>query len=210
MLLLTHLSSPLSLSLSVASTGREIEFLNEYLPLTAKTGVYLCNLSERDFIRQKNKYLPKVKAWIDTNSPGELLIPFSVPFEQKLASMGTQDERDAYCKENKVKSMLNKIGSTGYKALSLQHFFTAGKDEVRAWTVRKGFKAPQAAGVIHGDMQNGFICAEIYNYEHFKEFGSEKAVKAKGKVGTKGKEYVMVDGDVCFFKFSPANTKKAK
>ena len=97
----------------------------------------------------------------------------------------------------------------GYKALNLIHFFTCGIDEVRCWTIRKGYKAPQAAGTIHTDMEQGFICAETYSYKDFKKCGaSETEVKAKGKYHQNGRNYVVQDGDVCFFKFNKPQGKK--
>jgi len=105
--------------------------------------------------------------------------------------------------------MMNRIIRTGYKTLDLIYFFTAGPDEVRAWTVRDGTKAPQAAGVIHSDFEKGFICAEIMKFEDLAKFGSEVACKNEGKYHQKGKEFVVEDGDVIFFKFNaPQKVKK--
>lgn len=103
---------------------------------------------------------------------------------------------------------MNKIIKTGYKSLDLIYFFTAGEDEVRCWTVRQGAKAPQGAGTIHTDFEKGFICAEVMRYEDFVEAGSETACKANGKLRQQGKEYVLVDGDICFFKFNVSNSGK--
>ena len=99
-------------------------------------------------------------------------------------------------------SMLPKIIKTGYQILDLCYFFTAGHDEVRCWTIREGTKAPQAAGVIHTDFEHGFICVEIMKYDDFVRLGSETAVKAEGKYRQQGKEHVVEDGDICFFKFN--------
>ena len=96
----------------------------------------------------------------------------------------------------KVKSALPKIIKSGYKALNLINFFTVGPDEVRAWTIRKGWLAPVAAGTIHGDFEKHFICIKKYNFTEYEECGGEKEVKAKGKLQTKGKDYVMEDGDI--------------
>lgn len=108
-----------------------------------------------------------------------------------------------------VKSMLPKIITTGYQALNLVYFFTAGPDEVRAWTLRRYTKAPQAAGVIHSDFERGFIMAETMRFLDLKENGNELAVKAAGKYLQKGKEYVVEDGDVIFFKFNVTAQPKA-
>merc|ERR1711966_393826 len=92
--------------------------------------------------------------------------------------------------------------NVGYKALQLLYFFTAGADEVKAWTIRRGYKAPQAAGVIHTDFERGFICAEVMAYEDLKTLGNEGAVKAAGKWRQEGKTYEVADGDVINFKFN--------
>ena len=106
--------------------------------------------------------------------------------------------------------MLTKIIHTGYDILNLIHFFTAGKDEVRCWTVRKGAKAPQAGGVIHTDFEKGFICAEVMAYNDFIEHGTEGKCKAAGKYKMQGKEYVVNDGDIIFFKANRPNQGKKK
>lgn len=117
--------------------------------LTAKPVVYLINLSEKDYIRQKNKHLPKIAAWINEHSPGDPIIPISVSFEERLTTFATEQEADEECKKLSTKSALPKVIITMRKALNLISFFTTGADEVRQWTIRVGTKAPQAAGVIH-------------------------------------------------------------
>jgi obg-like ATPase 1 len=131
----------------------EIEVLNGHRFITAKSVVYLINLSEEDFEKKKNKWLKKIKDWIENNIPGEI-IPYSAEYERGI--MLNKDE-------NK-KSMLPKIIKAGYNALDLIYFFTSGKDEVRCWTIRRQTKAPKAASVIHTDFEKGFICAEIMRY----------------------------------------------
>jgi obg-like ATPase 1 len=180
----------------------DIEILNKHLFITAKSMIYLVNLSEKDFIRKKNKWLPKIKEYIDKNDPGATVIPFSGTFEQKLMDLETDDERKAYCEETKCTSILDKIVVQGYKALQLQYFFTAGEDEVKAWTMQKGSTAPQAAGRIHTDFEKGFIMAEVMKFAAFKEHGSEAAVKAAGGYRQQGKNYIVEDGDIIFFKFN--------
>lgn len=184
--------------------------MNKYLFLTSKPAIYLVNLSDKDFIRKKNKWLPKIKDWIDKNDPGALLIPFSGAFELQLSEKDDL-ERKAYEEETKCKSQLDKIIITGYKALQLEYFFTAGPDEVKAWTVQKGTKAPQAAGRIHTDFEKGFIMAEVMHFEDFKAEGSEVAAKAAGKYRQQGRNYTVEDGDIIFFKFNAgAGLKDAK
>merc|ERR1712045_357237 len=116
--------------------------------------------------------------------------------------MESEEERKKYQEETKCTTSLEKIIVQGYKALQLIYFFTAGPDEVKAWTIQRGYKAPQAAGKIHTDFEKGFIMAEVMGYNDFKEAGSEAATKAAGKYKMKGKDYVVEDGDIIFFKFN--------
>ena len=196
---------------------KDKEILNNHLFITAKPSIYLVNLSEKDYIRKKNKWLAKIKEWVDANDPGALIIPLSCVLEQTLADM-PDDEAQVYLKEKGATSALAKIIVNGYKALQLQYFFTAGEDEVwfgvgdnfelilvfkvKAWTIMKGMKAPTAAGRIHSDMERGFIMAEVMHYDDFKECGSEAATKAAGKYRQQGKTYVVQDGDIMFIKFN--------
>jgi len=180
-------------------TPKEIEIINTLQLLTAKNVIYLINLSERDYVRKKNKWLPKIKAWVDENNPGDLMIPFSVAYEERLASM-SPEEQLAETKETGASSAINKIVTAGYQGLHLIRYFTAGPDEARAWTIREGTLAPQAAGVIHGDFEKNFICGEIMSFADLKECGSEAAAKAAGKYMQKGKTYEIQDGEVCFWK----------
>lgn len=153
--------------------------------MTAKPSVYLVNLSEKDYIRQKNKHLPKIAEWIKERAPGSPVIPVSVSFEERLTRL-TEEEAAEECKKLGTKSAIPKIVVTMRKALNLGSFFTTGTDEVRQWTLRNGTKAPQAAGVIHGDFEKTFIQAVVYNYTSLREEGDEATVKAKGKIMTKG------------------------
>jgi len=112
----------------------------------------MINLSEKDYIRQKNKHLPKIVEWIKTNSPGAPILPISVSFEERLSRFETEAEAEEECKRLGTKSALPKAITTMRTALNLSSFFTTGSDEVRQWTIRKGTKAPAAAGVIHTGM----------------------------------------------------------
>lgn len=135
-----------------ADNDYQVEVINPLFLLTAKPVVYLVNLSEKDYIRQKNKYLPKVFEWVKTNSPGEPLIPISAAFEERLALMADEAAAEEECKKVGSKSGLPKVITTMRQVLNLASFFTTGADEVRQWTIRKGIKAPAAAGVIHTGM----------------------------------------------------------
>ncbi|KAL6770418.1 FAP204 [Auxenochlorella protothecoides x Auxenochlorella symbiontica] len=187
-------------------TAIEVEFLNNHQFISAKPVIYLVNLSEKDYIRKKNKWLPKLFEWIQAHG-GAQLIPFSGALEAKLFDM-PDDEKEAYCKENGCTSALPKIIVAGFKAVHLIYFFTCGPGEVRCWQIRKNSKAPQAAGAIHSDFERGFICAEVMHYDELKELGNENAVKAAGKYRQEGKTYVMQDGDICHFKFNVTAEKK--
>ncbi|GAA6050821.1 hypothetical protein JCM3770_001663 [Rhodotorula araucariae] len=183
-------------------TNKEIDVINDLMLLTAKPVTYLVNLSERDYIRKKNKWLPKIKAWIDENAPGDLLIPFSVALEERLAMEFADDAAGLKAELEKIgtQSQIGKIMKIGYQSLHLIHYFTSGPDEVRAWTIREGLPAPKAAGVIHTDFEKNFVCGEIMSFEDLKEYGSEAAVKAAGKQQQKGKTYEVLDGDICYWK----------
>ena len=139
------------------------------------------------------------------------MLPYSAEFEQEVVdTAGTTDKeaRDKVAAEMGAESMMHKIVNVGYRALRLIHYFTAGEDEVKCWTIREGTKAPQAAGVIHTDFERGFICAECQAFDDLDRLGSESAVKAEGLYLQKGKDYEVKDGDVLFFKFNV--TAKAK
>lgn len=196
-------------------SSKDIDMLNQYQLLTAKPVIYLVNISEEEYARKRNRWLVKIKQWIDANSPGDQMIPFSCSLENRLATV-TAAEQQAICKslqeqhsiDAALTSALPKIIVSGYQCLQLIYYFTAGADEVRAWTIRRGCRAPQAAGTIHTDFEKFFIMAEVMHYAELHELGSEAAVKAGGKYYQKGREYVVEDGDVIFFKFNASGAKK--
>lgn len=180
--------------------------------------VYLVNLSEKDYVRQKNKHLPKIAEWVKEHAAGDHIIPVSVSFEERLTRCENDAEAEEECKKLGTKSALPKIITTMRQKLDLASFFTTGTDEVRQWTIRKGCKAPQAAGVIHGgkafysdyllrcadgliDFEKTFIQAIVYNYDVLREYGTEAEVKSAGKILTKGKDYEMVSADLMYCAF---------
>jgi len=170
-------------------TAGEIEWLNKLQLLTAKPMVYLVNLSEKDYIRKANKWLEPLAKWVSDRGQDDKLLPISCEFEAKVFDMDAE-ARAAYLKEKNTRSSMARIIKIGYHALSLCHFFTAGSDEVRAWTVKQNSLAPQAAGTIHTDFLKNFIAAEVFTFDDWKAEGcSEAAVKAAGKYHTKGKQY---------------------
>jgi len=184
--------------------AKEVEFLQEQLMLTAKPVTVIINMSEKDFIRQNNKWLKPIFAWVTQHSPGSKIIPVSVALEQKVFPM-TPEARESYLTENKTKSKLSQIIQSGFESIQLVNFFTCGADEVRAWPVMKGSLAPRAAGVIHGDFEKFFIKAEVFKFADLKELGTELAVKGAGKYRMQGKTYVVEDGDILLIKH---NAKK--
>jgi obg-like ATPase 1 len=142
--------------------------------------------------------------WIKEHAAGDPILPISICFEERLTRFDTEEEAAEECKKLGIESALPKLITTMRKVLDLGSFFTTGTDEVRQWTIRNGTKAPQAAGVIHGDFEKTFIQAIVYNFRDLKEYGDEAEIKAKGKIMTKGKDYVVEDGDICLFKCGAA------
>ncbi|KAI5462895.1 P-loop containing nucleoside triphosphate hydrolase protein [Mariannaea sp. PMI_226] len=182
---------------------KEIEVINPLMLLTAKPVIYLVNLSERDFVRKKNKHLPKIAEWVKEHAEGDPIIPLSVSYESRLSLMEEAEAKEEM-KTVGADSVLPKCILQMRKALQLGSFFTVGPDEVRQWTIRNGTKAPQAAGVIHTDFEKTFIQALVFNYNALKEMGDESEVKSKGKIMTKGKDYVVEDGDILHIKAGAA------
>jgi obg-like ATPase 1 len=187
---------------------KEIDILNVYQFFSSKPVVYLVNVSEKDYINKKNKWLGKILNWVNAHGGGKI-IPYSVAYELKLEK-ASPEERQKIIKETGMESALGKIITAGYHSLDLIHYFTAGEDEVKCWTIRRGTKAPGAAGVIHTDFERGFISAEVMKYDDFEALGSENEVKKEGKVRTEGKNYEVVDGDIIYFKFNVSDPKKKK
>eukprot|EP00467_Chlorarachnion_reptans_P015741 CAMPEP_0114505384 /NCGR_PEP_ID=MMETSP0109-20121206/10826_1 /TAXON_ID=29199 /ORGANISM="Chlorarachnion reptans, Strain CCCM449" /LENGTH=389 /DNA_ID=CAMNT_0001683823 /DNA_START=51 /DNA_END=1220 /DNA_ORIENTATION=- len=187
--------------------AKEIYFLNTFNLLSAKPVVYLVNMGMKAYKEGKSAG-KKITAWVEENTPGEPIIHYSAKYESGWLKL--DDDKKKKLTAKGVGSAIPKIIWAGYKALKLMHFFTVGKDEVRAWSVRQRSKAPQAAGVIHGDFEKHFISADVMAYEDFKEHGSEPAVKSAGKLMTKGKDYVVNDGDILHIKHNAGGAGKKK
>mmetsp|Transcript_15590 Transcript_15590/g.21030 ORF Transcript_15590/g.21030 Transcript_15590/m.21030 type:complete len:399 (-) Transcript_15590:75-1271(-) len=181
-------------------TPSDIEFLNDYALLTSKPCMFAVNMNHKDYCRKKNKFLKPIFDWVNANAPGSTIIPYCGAFEEELQDMETDAEREARLKEDGTTSAMNKMITTAFHMVHLINFFTSGPDETRAWTIRKGFKAPQAAGCIHTDFEKKFVMAEVMAYDVLKELGTEAEVKAAGKYRQEGKGYVVQDGDVIFYK----------
>lgn len=185
-----------------ACTDAEKIFLKDFFLLTSKPVLYVCNISEDDLINgnTENDYVKKVREYVKKENAQ--VIPISAKIEEDLASL-SDDERLEMLKEYGLDEPgLDKLIHASYKLLGLISFITAGTDEVRAWTIVKGTKAPQAAGKVHTDMEKGFIRAEVISYDKFVECGSETAAKEKGFYRLEGKDYVMQDGDIVTYRFN--------
>jgi GTP-binding protein YchF len=188
---------------------KEIDILNKHLFLTSKPVIYLVNIGKDQYIKKQNKYLPKIQEWIKNNGGGPM-VPYSAEFESEVVAQA-KDDRDEQAKVAEAMgapSMIDRIIKAGYRNLMLINYFTAGADEVRAWTIRQGTKAPGAAGVIHTDFERGFICAEVMKFDDLNKHGNENEVKAQGLYRQQGKEYEVEDGDIIYFKFNVSNAKK--
>lgn len=178
----------------------EVKILKNLQLLSAKPVIYVANISENDIGKPDNKFVEKVKEF--ASSEGAKVISLSAKIEEEIASLPA-DERDLFKEELGIKeSGLEKLVSASYDLLGLMSFLTAGEKEVRAWTIKKGTKAPQAAGKIHTDFEKGFIKAEIVSYDDLMEAGSYLKAKEKGKVRMEGKDYVVQDGDIILFRFN--------
>lgn len=178
----------------------EVGLLNDMMLLTAKPILYVCNVDE-DSVHEGNEHTKRFKELVADEKAEVILI--SAGIEADIAELDDKEEQLEFLADMGLKEPgVNKVIRAGYALLNLITYFTAGEKEVRAWTIVKGTKAPQAAGVIHTDFEKGFIRAEVIKYDDYVSFGSESAVKEAGKMGVEGKEYVVTDGDVMHFRFN--------
>ena len=170
--------------------------------LTLKKTIYVANLAENEVNDpESNRHYMAVKALADAE--GSQLLPICAKLEADIAELDDPDEKAMFMEELGVaESGLDRLIKSSYALLGLISFLTAGSDECRAWTIKRGTKAPQAAGKIHTDFERGFIRAEVIAFEDMKNIGSMAAAKAQGKVRSEGKEYIMKDGDIVNFLFN--------
>lgn len=179
---------------------KEAVLLKELQLITAKPVMYVCNVDEGSVV-SGNAYVERVKADV-ANENAEVIV-IGAAIEAEIAELEDIDERTMFLSDMGLHEPgVTKLIKAAYTLLNLQTYFTAGVKEVRAWTIRKGFTAPEAAGVIHSDFQKGFIRAEVMSYDDFVRLGSEQAVKEAGKLHIEGKEYVVQDGDIMHFRFN--------
>ena len=187
---------------AVEMTKEEKEIMDTVALLSSKPVIYACNMSEEDFSGDlaDNKYFAKVKEIADAE--GSQVLPICAELEAQIAEL-SGEEKEMFLSELGIeKGGLDLLIQKSYDLLGLMSYLTAGKPEVRAWTITKGTKAPQAAGKIHSDFERGFIRAEVISFDDLMANGSMAAAKEKGLVRSEGKEYVMQDGDIVLFRFN--------
>jgi len=181
-------------------TDEDKEYIADLFLLTAKPVLYVCNVDEKSVIGG-NEYVERVKEAVKDENAEVLVI--SAQIEAEIASLDSYEERQMFLEDLGLsESGVTKLIQAAYRLLNLATYFTAGVQEVRAWTITQGFTAPQAAGVIHTDFEKGFIRAEVIKYEDFTTLGSEAACKEAGKLSVEGKSYIVADGDIMHFRFN--------
>ena len=179
---------------------RVIQIYHVFRPFSLKPILYIANVSEDQLGNDNDELVNKVKEYASKENAN--VIPLCVKIEEELSSLDGEDKKEMLEALGLEESGLEKLISASYSLLGLISFLTSGEDETRAWTIKEGTKAPQAAGKIHTDFERGFICAEVVSFEDLKEYGTMQACKEKGLVRQEGKEYVVKDGDIIVFRFN--------
>ena len=186
---------------SVEMNDDEAELIKNFSLLTMKPMIYIANMSEESITDPNaNSYFQQVLSF--AQSENNLAIPICAKIEEELSELDKEEKQEFLLELGIQESGLDKVIKAAYRILDLCTFLTAGSDECRAWTFRKGMKAPQCAGVIHTDFEKGFIRAECYAFEDIDALETEHAVKEAGKLRLEGKEYLVKDGDVLHFRFN--------
>ena len=178
----------------------ELKILKNFSFLTIKPIIYVANVSEDDIAVGDNEYSLAVKNYAEAEGSG--VIVMCTKLEADLANLDDAERKEFLESVGIKNSGLDKLIFASYNLLGLKTFFTVGTDEVRAWTFKDGMKAPVCAGIIHSDFQKGFIRAEVMSYDDLVEYGSELKVKEAGRLRIEGKDYIMQDGDICYFRFN--------
>ena len=178
----------------------EKKIIKTYSFLTAKPIIYLANIKESEIGNPDNQYVEMVKEYASRENAR--VVSLCAKVEEELSEMSEEDKQEMLEALGVDESGLNKLITATYDILGLATYFTVGKDEVRAWTFRKGMNAKECAGIIHTDFEKGFIRAEVISYDDLIEYGSELKVKEAGKARLEGKDYLMQDGDICHFRFN--------
>lgn len=178
----------------------EIKLLKSFSFLTIKPIIYACNISENELGQEDNKYVTLVKEF--AKKEGAKVITLCAKIEEELSELSKEDKQEMLEGLGLDNSGLDKLIQSTYEILGLRTYFTVGKEEVRAWTFKDGMNAKQCAGIIHSDFERGFIRAEVISYEDLLKHGSELKVKEAGRARLEGKDYLMLDGDICHFRFN--------
>ena len=185
------------INISDYSNKEDLKIIQSFQLLTAKPIFFIANISDNssssDNLNNLKEYAKKMN---------QEVIAVQIKLEEEIASLDEQDKKDFLELEGIKEPVLNKIINKGYEILGLETFFTAGPNELRAWTLKKGSLAPQAAGRIHTDFERGFIKAEVISFEDYISFGGEVGSKENGKLRLEGKDYIFKDGDIAHFKFN--------
>ena len=181
-------------------TEEELKAIKSYSFLTIKPVIYLANVQEEDLGKDDNEYVKKVKEY--ASKEGSKVVSLCAKVEEDLTEMSKEEKDEMFQMLGVEHSGLDELIKITYDILGLETYFTVGKDEVRAWTFKKGMNAKQCAGIIHTDFEKGFIRAEVMSYDDLIEYGSELKVKEAGKARLEGKDYLMQDGDICHFRFN--------
>jgi len=185
---------------TVALSDDEKNFIDDLLLLSSKPVIYVCNVDDASLV-SGNVYVDSFKESVVDEDTEVLIIAGKL--ESDIAELDDEEDRSVFLEDAGLKEPgVNKMIMSAYKLLNLQSFFTAGKQEVRAWTIRKGMTAPAAAGTIHSDLERGFIRAEVMSFSDFFTLGSEQAVKDAGKFRVEGKSYVVQEGDLLHIRFN--------
>ena len=185
---------------TVISVNDDPALVSEFQLLTTKPVMYVCNVDEKS-ATTGNRYVEAVKEAVSEENAEVIFVTAAI--EAEIASLETPEEREMFLKDiGLTEPGVNKLIRAAYHLLKLQTYFTAGVQEVRAWTIHQGDTGPKAAGVIHTDFEKGYIRAEVIGYDDFITLGSESACRSAGKLRTEGKEYVVRDGDVMHFLFN--------
>ena len=178
----------------------EFKIIKAFNLLTLKPIIYMANVSEDDLCNDGNKYVDMVREYARGENAEVIVV--SAKIEADLTELDEEDKLMLLSELGVKESGLDKLIKATYSLLGLKTFFTAGIDEVRAWTFKDGMKAPSCAGIIHTDFEKGFIKAEVMSFSDLEKYGNEKSVKENGRVRLEGKEYIMQDGDICYFRFN--------
>ena len=178
----------------------ELKVIKSYSFLTIKPIIYLANIKESELGEQDNEHVKVVKEYADKENAK--VISLCAKIEEELSELEEDDKKEMLDGLGLDGSGLDKLIKATYDILGLATYFTVGKDEVRAWTFKKGMNAKSCAGIIHTDFEKGFIRAEVISYDDLIKYGSELKVKEAGKARLEGKDYLMQDGDICHFRFN--------